>query len=35
MTPMQITAVNYSVLLGIPALIFVAGIVAWSRRRRA
>jgi ABC-type uncharacterized transport system involved in gliding motility auxiliary subunit len=35
MTPTQITAVNYSALLGIPALIFIAGIVAWSRRRRA
>jgi ABC-type uncharacterized transport system involved in gliding motility auxiliary subunit len=35
MTPMQITVVNYAVLLGIPLLVFVAGIVAWSRRRRA
>jgi ABC-type uncharacterized transport system involved in gliding motility auxiliary subunit len=34
MSPQQITVVNYSVLLGIPLLVFVAGIVAWSRRRR-
>jgi ABC-type uncharacterized transport system involved in gliding motility auxiliary subunit len=34
MTPTQITVVNYSVLLGIPLLVFAAGIMAWSRRRR-